>query len=308
MFKLLGGILRYAGSSAYRLGGISPGQNEGEVTTKEQLDSVQTNLQTQIDNIELGGVTEVFVNDGTASNPTISFASDKDTGFFRSASGTVDYSANGTSQVQFLDGGILPTTDNDISLGSASKKLISINLADGSVGALPIRLGADENNGFYGVSDTELGVAIEGVKVASFNTTGLLADVVTEMTPGSGTTINNILLKSGKIVPDNGTVTQTISITTGVTINKPAGIITTVSTTLGALAVASFTVSNTTVTSSSIIIANVCDYSGTFITNGFPIISISNVTTNAFNVNIFNGGNGVTALNGTINISFVVLK
>lgn len=304
MFKLLSGVLRYAGLSSYRLGGISPGQQSDEAVNKGQFDD----LQNQINSIDLGGVTEVFVNDGTASNPTISFASDKDTGFSRSSSGVTDYSSNGTSKFQFTNSGILPTSDNDISLGSASKKLISINFADGSVGALPIRFGADENNGFYGVSDTELGVAVEGVKVASFNTTGLLADVVTEMTSGAGTTINSILLKGGKVVPDNGTVTQITSITTGVTINKPAGVITTVSSTLAALAVASFTVSNTTVTTSSIVIASICGYSGTFLTNGFPILSISNVTTNAFTVNIFNGGNGVAALSGVINISFVVLK
>lgn len=107
---------------------------------------------------------------------------------------------------------------------------------------------------------------------------------------------------------DNGTVTQTISITTGVSINKIAGVITTVPSTLGPFLAATFTVSNIKVTSSSIIIAQICGYSGTFVNDGFPIIVVSNVITNAFDIVIFNSGDGSAALNGIIKISFIVLK
>jgi hypothetical protein len=49
----------------------------------------------------------------------------------------------------------------------------SITLDDGTVGALAVRIGADANNGLYGVSDTVLGVAVEGAQVATFTTTGM---------------------------------------------------------------------------------------------------------------------------------------
>jgi hypothetical protein len=54
--------------------------------------------------------------------------------------------------------------------------LTTLALEDGTVSALPIQFGADGNNGFYGVSDTQLGVAVEGALVATADTSGLTAD------------------------------------------------------------------------------------------------------------------------------------
>lgn len=57
----------------------------------------------------------------------------------------------------------------------------SISLADGTVGALSLRLGADANNGLYGVSDTSIGVAVEGAQVATFGTTTMGVDGVANL-------------------------------------------------------------------------------------------------------------------------------
>ena len=51
-----------------------------------------------------------------------------------------------------------------------------VALPDGTVGALSVRLGADGNNGLYGVSDTQIGIAVEGALVATADTSGLTAD------------------------------------------------------------------------------------------------------------------------------------
>jgi hypothetical protein len=57
----------------------------------------------------------------------------------------------------------------------------SITLDDGSVGALAVRIGADTNNGLYGVSDTVLGVAIEGAQAATFSATNMAVNGVTNI-------------------------------------------------------------------------------------------------------------------------------
>lgn len=51
-----------------------------------------------------------------------------------------------------------------------------IAVPDGTVGALSVRIGADLNNGLYGVSDTQLGIAVEGALVALADTSGLMSD------------------------------------------------------------------------------------------------------------------------------------
>ena len=75
----------------------------------------------------------------------------------------------------------------------------SIVLADGLVSNLAIKIGADTNNGIYGVSDTQLGIAVEGTLVGGFNTTGLFTDVISEQTSTVGVTVDGVLLKDGGV-------------------------------------------------------------------------------------------------------------
>src|SRR3990167_10832484 len=73
-------------------------------------------------------LTEVEVGNGTAAAPSMSFTSDSDTGFYRSAANQVAVTAGGVGQVIFTDGTIEPVTDNDIDLGTASKEFKNIYL------------------------------------------------------------------------------------------------------------------------------------------------------------------------------------
>lgn len=92
----------------------------------------------------------------------------------------------------------------------------SVALADGSVGNLALKIGADVNNGLYGVSDTQLGVAVEGALVAGFNTNGLFADVIEEKTSTVGVTVDGALIKDGSFVGKQATATATAAgLTTG---------------------------------------------------------------------------------------------
>lgn len=75
----------------------------------------------------------------------------------------------------------------------------SVALADGTVSNLAVKLGADKNNGLYGVSDTQLGVAVEGVLVAMFDTNGLATSEINEQVVGVGVTVDSVLLKDGGV-------------------------------------------------------------------------------------------------------------
>jgi len=102
------------------------------------------------------------------------------------------------------------------------------------------------------------------------------------------------------------TVTQGTSITTGVTASAPAGVITTVSSTLAAQASAEFTVTNTFVSSSSVVIANLVDYAGTDSTNGIPVVKVDTIGSGSFKVVISNA-HATNALSGVLKIGFIVV-
>lgn len=69
-----------------------------------------------------------------------------------------------------------------------------LSLDDGTVSALALRIGADTNNGLYGVSDTQLGVAVEGALVAGFNTAGIFTNSIQEQTTGAGIQVKQNLI------------------------------------------------------------------------------------------------------------------
>lgn len=115
---------------------------------------------------------------------------------------------------------------------------------------------------------------------------------------------------AGDFLLVHGTVTQITSITTGVTTNAPSGIITTVTNLSGITAQtsATFTVTNSSVLATSVIVANVVDYAGTYITNGTPVVNVDNIGAGTFDVVLINQhtANALSAT-GTLKISFIVV-
>lgn len=89
------------------------------------------------------------------------------------------------------------TAASGVTIDSVLLKDGTVVLADGAVGALAIKLGADANNGFYGVSDTQLGVAVEGTLVGGFNTNGLFVGQIDELVATSGVSIDGLIIKDG---------------------------------------------------------------------------------------------------------------
>ena len=132
------------------------------------------------------------------------------------------------------------------------------------------------------------------------------------ITVGSGLTTGNINLgsssqtgivdvKSELRLSNKGTVTQATSATTTVVLNKPLGVITTVSLVTASDGRETFTVTNSYATTSSIILADVIEWSGSDNLN----VSVSARANGSFNITIFN--NGGSSLGAVAKIAFVIL-
>lgn len=104
-----------------------------------------------------------------------------------------------------------------------------------------------------------------------------------------------------------GNVTQTTNINTTVIVHATTGVITTVSAATAGSDADIFTVTNNRCSATSLVLANLVDYAGTFNTDGLPVIQVDNITASAFDIVIINADNA-TALDGILKIGFMVLR
>jgi hypothetical protein len=114
---------------------------------------------------------------------------------------------------------------------------------------------------------------------------------------------SRVTAKFGTISTSNldlltGAVTQLTSITSGVSLLTQAGLITTVTATLATQGSASFAVTNPVVSASTVVLANMSNYTGT----GLPIVRVTNTTTGSFTLTV-NNLDATSALNAPIKIS-----
>lgn len=103
---------------------------------------------------------------------------------------------------------------------------------------------------------------------------------------------------------------QTMCTVTGAspqTCNGQRGIVTSGTLTTAAATNAAYTVNNSSVTASSLVMCTDQGYSGTLVTNGYPIIMTCVPGSGTITVNITNT-HAANALNGTVKIGFVVLN
>ena len=153
-----------------------------------------------------------------------------------------------------------------------------------------------------------------GVDMLSAGTLFLGQDVATTVQVGGGgstatvnignTNVPSTTVVFGKFNLNHSTVTQITSITTSVIINASSGVITTVSSTLAAQANATFTVTNNTIVAASVVNVSLGTYSGTFGTNGTPLVSVPTVAAGSFSITIYNA-HASNALSGTLKIHFI---
>lgn len=102
-----------------------------------------------------------------------------------------------------------------------------------------------------------------------------------------------------------GTVTQTTNRSTGVEINKVSGAITTDTTSLAAEAAATFTVTNSTVAATDVVVVSIKSGSN----GGNTAVAVSAVAAGSFDIKVSNNNaSGGTAETGAIVINFAVIK
>lgn len=100
---------------------------------------------------------------------------------------------------------------------------------------------------------------------------------------------------------DKSTVTQGTSITTAVTCNAAAGVITTQTASAGSDGSHSFTVNNSYVKLSSVVVVSICNYAGA----GLPIVRTNSISDGSFTITISNPSG--TSLNASMRIAFIVV-
>lgn len=171
-----------------------------------------------------------------------------------------------------------------------TKEVISANI--GAVNAIQYYNPANLQMDVINVSDTQASIK------TTVNAAGVAYLGASQTFTGVNTFDNLIVSKSN--------VTQATSITTGVTVNAHAGIITTVSSTLAAEATAEFTVTNSKVLAGSAVLVSIVDYSGTYGTNGIPVVSVDSIAAGSFKIDLSNV-HGTNALAGVVKISFLVV-
>lgn len=154
------------------------------------------------------------------------------------------------------------------------------------------------------ITDT---VTSTGEETAVTFTNGIIAvNSITEKTADAGVGIDGVTIKDGKVSTSGATVAQATNINTAVTANGVNGLITTQSASTAADASDTFTVSCSSVTTSSVVLANVVDYAGTFGTNGLPVVSVDAIGDGQFDIVVMNAGS--TALSGVLKIGFLVIR
>lgn len=102
---------------------------------------------------------------------------------------------------------------------------------------------------------------------------------------------------------NKGAISQSTSITAGVLIDSPVGSIQTISTSLVTGGSLSFICSNSSVSSDTLVFANIQKYSGS---QGAPKIHLTNVTIGSFTVNVQNV-HDTLPLNGSLTIGYMCL-
>lgn len=116
------------------------------------------------------------------------------------------------------------------------------------------------------------------------------------------TTLTGQAALNGGLTVGKATVTQITAITTGVTINASAGVITTVSSTLAAGSNAAFKVTNSKVTSTSVIQLTADDKA----TAGWARVNVQDVAAGEFYINVTNI-HATNAFNNIVKIHFLVV-
>lgn len=130
----------------------------------------------------------------SAANPAFRPLEDSNnSGFYRAAANQIGLSINGTGQLVFSDGAIMPVTDNDIDLGSGSFEFKDayidgtifsnlLHMADGSAASPSITFKDDTDTGVYSPSANQIGLAVGGTSIFSASSSAIALNASTTIT------------------------------------------------------------------------------------------------------------------------------
>lgn len=240
---------------------------------------------------------------------------------------------------------LLATGSNNTAMGSGSLSAVvagTDNVALGKDAGISLT-GTDSKNILIGntgtVGDNEkIRIGNTTDHNASFLLGGLLASDITAAGVGAGagdftisSTNGSMILRGGEAISDavqitsthssggvtlntgsggvnfpRGTIAQAGALTNGVTLNLSSGIISTINTSLAALGTAVFTVINNRVVAGSVITVSIVSYTGTYFTNGLPVVNIDAIAGGSFDIRIINY-HAANILSGIVQISFIVV-
>jgi len=127
--------------SALKIHSSTDGQLDIDADTEVEITATTVDLNGILDVsgvIVAGG--QISAADGSAGAPSISNTGDLDTGLLFSAANKMQFSSGGTAQVTFQDGAIVPVTDDDVDLGTASLQFKDVYI-DGTLEADAITIG-----------------------------------------------------------------------------------------------------------------------------------------------------------------------
>lgn len=117
--------------------------------------------------------------------------------------------------------------------------------------------------------------------------------------------IPNALNPATFVLSSRNPITQDTSTSTAVVLDASSGVITCFTSTLAAVTSVQFTLTNAYITSSSVVLVSILNYSGTYATNGFPVVSVQSVGTGSCVICVSNV-HAANALSGVLKIGFQV--
>lgn len=173
----------------------------GSVINTDTINETTPTSGVTIDSVLLKDST-VKVGAGSAIDSSLKINADN-TGFYSISATQVGFAIAGVLFAGFSNSGLFAdnigelTPAAGVTIDGVLLKDSTIALSDGVLANLAIKIGADSNNGIYGVSDVQLGFAVEGLLVAGCDTSGLFTSVISEQTATTGVTIDGLLVKDG---------------------------------------------------------------------------------------------------------------
>ena len=198
-------------------------------------------------------------------------------------------------------------TDTSITSGTGALNIVNSNATGNTVfklgdaaGATSLVVTDSADASVFDLDSDGALTSIVSVTASGAVQGGSITDGTATLSSGSLTGATDITAAtystSGK-----GSVTQVTSASTGVTVNAASGKITTVSLTMASAGSETFTVTNSSVAATNIVLANVTSYTGT----GHVAASVHNITAGAFDLVIINTSG--STLDSTVEVSFIVI-